>query len=200
LVAAGRTGRESWKEVRVSRIGRLPVKIPAGVQIQIEGTTVKVRGPKGEMARTFPAFLRFDREADVLQVKRSSDERTQRASHGMARALVQNMVTGVSQGFQKELQVEGVGYRAELKGTDLVLSLGFSHPVTVKAPAGISFGVDEKARIIQVRGYDRELVGQLAADIRKIRPPEPYKGKGLRYVGERVRRKAGKAGKAAGAK
>jgi large subunit ribosomal protein L6 len=182
----------------VSRIGRLPVKIPAGVQIHIEGTTVKVKGPKGEMVRTFPAFLRIDREADAIQVKRTSDERFQRASHGMARALIQNMVTGVSEGFQKDLRVEGVGYRAELKGTDLVLNVGFSHPVTVKAPAGITFVVDEKARIIQVRGYDRELVGQLAADIRKIRPPEPYKGKGLRYVGEYVRRKAGKAGKAAG--
>jgi large subunit ribosomal protein L6 len=184
----------------VSRIGRLPVKIPAGVQIQIDGTTVKVRGPKGEMVRTFPGFLTIGREADAIQVKRSSDDRMQRASHGMARALIQNMVTGVSEGFLKELQVEGVGYRAEMKGSDLVLSVGFSHPVTVKAPAGISFGVDEKARIIQVRGYDRELVGQLAADIRKIRPPEPYKGKGLRYVGERIRRKAGKAGKAAATK
>jgi len=118
----------------------------------------------------------------------------------MARALVQNMVTGVSQGFQKNLQIEGVGYRAELKGADLVLSVGFSHPVTVKPPAGIGFTVDEKARTIQVKGYDREQVGQMAADIRHIRPPEPYKGKGLRYVGEHVRRKAGKAGKAAAAK
>ncbi len=184
----------------MSRIGRLPVKIPAGVQIQIEGTTVKVRGPKGEIVRTFPAFLSFDREADAIHVKRSSDTRPQRASHGMARALIQNMVTGVSQGFQKELQVEGVGYRAEMKGTDLVLSLGFSHPVTIKPPAGISFSIDEKARTIQIRGYDREQVGQLAADLRKIRPPEPYKGKGLRYVGEHVRRKAGKAGKAAAVK
>jgi large subunit ribosomal protein L6 len=184
----------------VSRIGRMPVKIPAGVQIQIEGTTVKVKGPKGELARTFPAFLSFHKEADVLQVKRETDARPQRASHGMARALIQNMVTGVSQGFQKDLQVEGVGYRAELKGAELVLSLGFSHPVTVKPPAGITFTVDEKARIIQVMGYDRETVGQTAADIRKIRPPEPYKGKGLRYVGEKVRRKAGKAGKTAALK
>ncbi|MBN1438716.1 MAG: 50S ribosomal protein L6 [Anaerolineales bacterium] len=183
----------------MSRIGRMPVKIPAGVQIQIEGTTVKVKGPKGEMARTFPAFLAIHKEADSLQVKRSSDARIERASHGMARALIQNMVTGVSVGFQKELQVEGVGYRAEIKGSDLVLNLGFSHPVTVKPPAGISFGVDEKARTIQIRGFDREQVGQLAADLRKIRPPEPYKGKGLRYVGERVRRKAGKAGKTAAA-
>ena len=183
----------------MSRIGRLPVKIPAGVQIQIEGTTVKVKGPKGEMVRTFPVFLSFSKEADALQVARASDARSQRASHGMARALIHNMVVGVSQGFQKDLQVEGVGYRAELKGTDLVLSLGFSHPVTIKPPAGISFSVDEKARTIQVKGYDREQVGQMTADLRKIRPPEPYKGKGLRYVGERVRRKAGKAGKTAAA-
>jgi large subunit ribosomal protein L6 len=184
----------------VSRIGRLPVKIPAGVQIQIEGNTVKVRGPKGEMARTFPAILSFVREADTLQVRRSSDDRQERASHGMARALIQNMVTGVTQGFQKNLQIEGVGYRAEMKGADLVLSVGFSHPVTVKPPAGISFSIDEKARTIQVKGFDREQVGQMAADIRQIRLPEPYKGKGLRYVGERVRHKAGKAGKAAVAK
>jgi large subunit ribosomal protein L6 len=184
----------------VSRIGRMPVKIPAGVQIQIEGTTVKVKGPKGEMVRTFPAILKFNTEAEALHVQRGSDARSERALHGMARALIQNMVTGVSQGFQKILQVEGVGYRAELKGADLVLSLGFSHPVTIKPPAGISFGVDEKARTIQVKGFDRELVGQMTADLRKIRPPEPYKGKGLRYVGEKVRRKAGKAGKTAAAK
>lgn len=184
----------------MSRIGRLPVKIPAGVQIQIDGTTVKVHGPKGELVRTFPATLGFVREADTLQVKRASDDRKERALHGMTRALVQNMVTGVSQGFQKNLQIEGVGYRAEMKGADLVLSVGFSHPVTVNPPAGISFTVDEKARTIQVKGYDREQVGQTAADIRHIRPPEPYKGKGLRYVGEHVRRKAGKAGKAAATK
>jgi large subunit ribosomal protein L6 len=184
----------------VSRIGRLPVKIPAGVQIQIEGTTVKVRGPKGELARTFPAVLSFVREADTLVVHRSSDDRKERASHGMARALIQNMVTGVSLGFHKDLQIEGVGYRAEMKGTNLVLNVGFSHPVTVNPPAGIAFTVEEKARTIQVKGFDREQVGQVAADIRSIRLPEPYKGKGLRYVGEHVRRKAGKAGKAAVAK
>jgi large subunit ribosomal protein L6 len=184
----------------VSRIGRLPVKIPAGVKIQIEGSTVRVNGPKGELVRTFPAGLSFVSEADSLQVQRSTEDRQMRASHGMARALIHNMVTGVSQGFQKDLQVEGVGYRAEMKGTDLVLSLGFSHPIVVKAPAGIAFTVDEKARIIKIKGFDREQVGQMAADLRKVRPPEPYKGKGLRYVGERVRHKAGKAGKAAATK
>lgn len=181
----------------MSRIGRMPVKIPAGVQVQVDGKTVLVRGPKGELTRSFTANLSFAKEADALQVQRASEDRATRASHGMARALIQNMVTGVSQGFQKDLQVEGVGFRAELKGTDLVLNLGFSHPIVVKAPASISFAVEEKARIVSIKGPDRELVGQMAADIRKIRPPEPYKGKGLRYVGEHVRRKAGKAGKAA---
>jgi large subunit ribosomal protein L6 len=184
----------------VSRIGRLPVKIPAGVQIQIEGTTVRVKGPKGDLVRTFPADLKIVHESDLLNISRPSEERHVRALHGMTRAILHNMVVGVSQGFQKDLQVEGVGYRAELKGSDLVLNVGFSHPVVVKPPAGISFGVDEKARIVQVKGSDRELVGQMAADLRKIRPPEPYKGKGLRYVGEHIRRKAGKAGKAATAK
>jgi large subunit ribosomal protein L6 len=181
----------------VSRIGRLPVKIPAGVQVQIDGSIVQVRGPKGEVARTFPSTLTFVREADVLKVNRSGEDRKVRACHGMARAIIQNMVTGVSQGFSKELQVEGVGYRAELKGNNLMLNLGFSHPVEIKPPAGISFSINEKNRTILVNGFDRELVGQVAADIRKIRPPEPYKGKGLRYVGEHVRRKPGKAGKVA---
>lgn len=184
----------------MSRIGRLPVKIPAGVQIQIDGKTVRVRGPKGELAQTFPPDLSFTREADLLKVQRATEDRQMRALHGMVRAIIQNMVTGVSQGFSKELQVEGVGYRAEMKGADLVLNLGFSHPIVVNAPKGISFSIDEKTRIIRILGPDREQVGQLAADIRKIRPPEPYKGKGLRYVGEHVRRKAGKAGKAAVAK
>jgi len=181
----------------VSRIGRLPVKIPAGVKIQVDGKTVRVHGPKGELARTFTANLSFAMDAGALQVSRGGEDRATRASHGMARALIQNMVTGVSQGFQKDLQVEGVGYKAELKGTDLVLSVGFSHPIVVKAPKGITFAVEEKTRLISIRGSDREQVGQIAADIRKVRPPEPYKGKGLRYDGEHVRRKAGKAGKAA---
>jgi large subunit ribosomal protein L6 len=181
----------------VSRIGRLPIKIPDGVQVQIEGSIIRVRGPKGEIARTFPSTLTFAREADVLKVNRSGEDRKVRACHGMARAIIQNMVTGVSQGFAKELQVEGVGYRAELKGNSLLLNVGFSHPVEVQPPKGISFSINEKTRTVLVNGFDRELVGQVAADIRKIRPPEPYKGKGLRYVGEHVRRKPGKAGKVA---
>jgi large subunit ribosomal protein L6 len=181
----------------VSRIGRMPVKIPAGVKVEIAGSQVHVRGPKGELTRTFPPTMTFAQEGDQLIVKRANEERHVRAFHGMTRALIQNMVTGVSLGYSKQLQLEGVGYRAEVKEKNLVVSVGFSHPVVVKPLEGIAFSVDEKTRVIQVTGYDKELVGQVAADLRKIRPPEPYKGKGLRYVGERVRHKAGKAGKAA---
>ncbi len=181
----------------MSRIGRMPVKIPAGVEVEVTGTQVHVRGPKGELTRSFPHGMTIAQQGEELTVQRESDERRWRAFHGMTRALIQNMVTGVSQGYSKQLQLEGVGYRAELKEKNLVVSVGFSHPVVVKPPAGIGFSVEEKTRIIQVSGYDKELVGQVAADLRKIRPPEPYKGKGLRYVGERVRHKAGKAGKAA---
>jgi large subunit ribosomal protein L6 len=181
----------------VSRIGRMPVKIPAGVKVEIAGSQVHVRGPKGELTRAFPNGMSIAQQGDELTVQRSSDERREKAFHGMTRALIQNMVTGVSQGYSKQLQLEGVGYRAEVKERNLVVSVGFSHPVVVKPLEGIAFSVDEKTRIILVTGYDKELVGQVAADLRKIRPPEPYKGKGLRYVGERVRHKAGKAGKAA---
>jgi large subunit ribosomal protein L6 len=181
----------------VSRIGRMPVKIPAGVKVSIEGATVKVHGPQGELVRSFPSGMGIEQVAGEVRISRSADDPKSRATHGMTRALLHNMVMGVSQGFTKDLQVEGVGYRAELKAGKLVLSLGFSHPIDFPPPAGVSFVVDEKARTIQVKGFDREQVGQVAADIRKLRPPEPYKGKGIRYVGERVRHKAGKAGKAA---
>jgi large subunit ribosomal protein L6 len=179
----------------VSRIGKQPVVIPKGVQVNIQGATVKVKGPRGELARTFPAHVRIEMEEGQVVVKRPSDERTIRALHGTTRALIRNMVVGVSDGFSKTLQIEGVGYRAEMKGQQLVMALGYSHPVEVEPPSGISFAVDEKAKTITVSGIDKELVGQVAAEIREWRPPEPYKGKGLRYVGERVRRKAGKAGK-----
>ena len=172
------------------------VKIPAGVQVEVQGHRVQVKGPKGEMSRLFPVGVSFTREGDEVQVQRQSEDRRTRAFHGMSRALVQNMVWGVSKGFSRQLQVEGVGYRAEINGRSLVLSVGFSHSVTVDPPEGIVFSVDEKTRIIVVSGYDKERVGQVAADLRRIRPPEPYKGKGIRYVGERVRHKAGKAGKA----
>jgi len=179
----------------VSRIGRSPVKIPSGVQVTIDGATVVVKGPKGELTRTFRPEITVRQEAGQITVHRPSDAPSVRALHGLTRALLNNMVLGVSTGFEKSLQVEGVGYRAEKNGKDLVLNVGYSHPVRFEPPAGISFEVEEKARLIKVLGPDKELVGQVAADIRKVRPPEPYKGKGIRYVGEHVRRKAGKAGK-----
>jgi large subunit ribosomal protein L6 len=167
------------------------------VQVKIEGNTVKVKGPKGELARTFPPLVSVAMEGAEVVVSRPNDSPSVRALHGTTRALIHNMVTGVSEGFSKQLVVEGVGYRAEMKGPQLVMALGFSHPVPVDPPPGISFAVDERTKTITISGIDRELVGQVAADIRSWRPPEPYKGKGLRYVGERIRRKAGKAGKAA---
>lgn len=181
----------------MSRIGRKPVPVPKGVTVTINGSEVKAKGPKGELTRTFRPEVTIKQEDGTLTVERSSDERLVRALHGLSRALLNNMLTGVSSGFSKALQIEGVGYRAELKGKDLVMSLGFSHPVTVTPPPGIAFAVDEKTRVITISGADKELVGQVAADVRAWRKPEPYKGKGLRYQGETVRRKAGKAGKAA---
>jgi large subunit ribosomal protein L6 len=181
----------------MSRIGKKPIVLPRGVTVDIKDNTIKVKGPKGELSRAVAEGMSVALENGEVIVRRASEERQMRALHGTTRALLNNMVTGVSTGFTKALQVEGVGYRAEMKGKQLVMALGFSHPITVEAPAGISFGVDEKTRTITVNGADRELVGQVAADIRAWRPPEPYKGKGLRYVGERIKRKAGKAGKAA---
>jgi large subunit ribosomal protein L6 len=180
----------------MSRIGKKPIVLPKGVTVDIQDNTVKVKGPKGELSRTVAEGVAVALENGEVVVTRASDERQLRALHGTTRALLNNMVTGVSTGFTKTLQVEGVGYRAELKGKQLVMALGFSHPIAVEPPPGISFGVDEKTRTITVNGADRELVGQVAADIRAWRPPEPYKGKGLRYLGERIKRKAGKAGKA----
>jgi len=181
----------------VSRVGKNPVTLPSGVQISVDGLNVKVKGPKGELGRTFVAPISIEKTETGLVVKRPSDEPAVRALHGTTRALIQNMVMGVSQGFTKVLVVEGVGYRAEMKGKQLVMALGYSHPVPVDPPAGIAFAVDEKTKTITITGIDKELVGQVAADIRGWRPPEPYKGKGLRYAGEKVRRKAGKAGKVA---
>jgi large subunit ribosomal protein L6 len=175
----------------------MPVSLPAGVEARVDGSRVEVRGPQGQLERSFPAEVAISLRDQTLHVERASDEPRVRALHGLSRALLNNMVVGVSQGFQRELQVEGVGYRPELDGSDLVLYVGFSHPVRVPPPPGIRFEVDPKARQIRVLGSDKELVGQTAADIRKVRPPEPYKGKGIRYLGERVRHKAGKAGKVA---
>jgi len=179
----------------VSRIGHMPVEVPQGVDVNIKGSHVRVKGPKGQLEHTFPAAMKISLDGSSVNVERPSDERTHRALHGMTRALINNMVVGVSQGFEKVLQIEGVGYRAELSGKKLVINVGYSHPVEVDPPEGIVFDVDTRARLIKVQGYDKAVVGQVAADIRKIRPPEPYKGKGIRYQGERIRRKAGKAGK-----
>jgi len=179
----------------VSRIGRMPVPIPDKVDVEIKGQKVRVKGPLGELERTFVPEMTITSEEGELRVARPSDEPKVRALHGLTRALLNNMVVGVSEGFEKNLEVQGVGYRPELQGTTLVLNVGYSHPVRVEPPDGITFEVDDRARTIKVKGADKEVVGRMAADIRKVRPPEPYKGKGIRYVGEYVRRKAGKAGK-----
>jgi large subunit ribosomal protein L6 len=179
----------------VSRIGRLPVNVPAGVDVNIKGSEVRVKGPKGELKRLFSPVVDISVEEGKILIQRDSDEATVRALHGTTRALIQNMVTGVSDGFTKVLEVDGVGYRAEMNGANLVLYVGYSHPVVVEPPYGISFDVDTRTRQVKVNGFDRETVGQVASNIREIRPPEPYKGKGIRYQGEKIRRKAGKTGK-----
>jgi len=179
----------------VSRIGRMPVVVPQGVDVKIKGSHVHIKGPKGELNHTFPASMDISLKGGEILVQRPSDGRTHRSLHGMTRALINNMVLGVSDGFEKILEINGVGYRAELAGTNLVLNVGFSHTVTIEPPEGISFEVDSRTRQIKVLGYDKQAVGQTAAVIRKVRPPEPYKGKGIKYLDEHIRRKAGKAGK-----
>ncbi len=179
----------------MSRVGRMPVEVPGGVQVDIRGSHVQVKGPKGELQRTFSPLIAINREGNLITVERKSDAPAERALHGTTRAVLANMIHGVSQGFEIVLEVEGVGYRAELNGKNLMLYVGYSHPVEMVPPSGISFEADAKTRQIKVLGHDKELVGQVAANIRKVRPPEPYHGKGIRYAGERVRRKAGKAGK-----
>ncbi|RJP50698.1 MAG: 50S ribosomal protein L6 [Anaerolineaceae bacterium] len=181
----------------MSRIGRLPVEIPGGVQVELNGSKVRVKGPKGELQREFSSLINIKMENNQLNIARNSDNPEERALHGTTRAVLANMVHGVSQGFEVILEVEGVGYRAEMEGKTLALHVGYSHPIKMEPPAGISFEVDQKTRQIKVMGFDKELVGQVAANVRKVRPPEPYHGKGLHYLGERVRRKAGKAGKGA---
>ncbi len=174
----------------------MPVAVPAGVKVDIKGSYLKVQGPKGSLERDFSPAIGLAQEGDQILVTRSTDNATDRALHGTTRALVWNMITGVSTGFEKILEVDGVGYRAEMSGQNLTLYVGYSHPVVVTPPDGISFEVDTKTRQIKIKGYDREQLGQIAANIREIRPPEPYKGKGIRYQGEKIRRKAGKSGKA----
>ncbi|MGD1996763.1 MAG: 50S ribosomal protein L6 [Anaerolineae bacterium] len=180
----------------MSRVGRMPIPLPEGVTAEVKGNKVTVRGPKGELTRTFDPDMEIVLEDGVLRVSRPTDARRHKALHGLTRSLLANMVTGVSEGFQKQLEIHGVGYRADLQSDgSLVMHLGLSHPVRVEPPEGIDFEVGSSSQVITVRGADKETVGQVAAEIRGERPPEPYKGKGIRYVGERVRRKAGKIGK-----
>ncbi len=178
----------------MSRIGKQPIPVPSGVEVRIEGSSVSVKGPKGELSSTFNEDMSIELEDGQVWVTRPSDARQHRSLHGLTRTLIANMVTGVSQGFSKNLEIVGVGYRAALKGSDLEMQLGFSHPVLIIAEPGITFEVPAPTRVT-VRGTDKQRVGQVAAEIRGWRPPEPYKGKGVRYEGEYVRRKLGKAAK-----
>jgi large subunit ribosomal protein L6 len=177
----------------MSRVGKAPIELPAGVDVAVDDDVVSVKGPKGDLSETLDPRISTSVDDGVVTLTRVDDERETRALHGLSRALVNNMVIGVTEGYQKELTAVGVGYRAALKGKTLELQVGFSHPVLVEAPDGIEFEVPEPTKIF-VRGIDKQLVGQVAANVRAARPPEPYKGKGIRYVDEHVRRKAGKAG------
>jgi len=183
----------------VSRIGRQPIPIPAGVEVRLEGNTVRVKGPKGELSRTLHEAVQVTVDNGRVIVTRASDEPEHRALHGLTRTLVANMVKGVTEGYEKRLEINGVGYRASKQGNKLVLAMGYSHPVEFEPPPGIQFEVPSPTQIT-VRGVDKELVGEIAARIRRVRPVEPYLGKGIRYEGEHVRRKAGKAGKVGGGK
>jgi large subunit ribosomal protein L6 len=179
----------------MSRVGKSPINVPLGVDVDVAGDHITVTGPKGTLERTIPGAIKVEDNGDTLTVERPNDERQNRALHGLVRSLVNNMVVGVTEGFRKELEIVGVGYRATARGSDAMeLALGFSHPVSITAPEGITFEVPAPNRIV-VSGIDKEKVGQVAADIRAWRKPEPYKGKGVRYAGEHVQRKAGKAGK-----
>ena len=178
----------------MSRIGRQPIALAKGVTVTVDGNNVTVKGPKGTLARELPADIAIEQRDGQIVVSRPDDEPRHRALHGLTRSLVNNMVVGVSEGYTRVLEIQGVGYRVAKTGNNLTLSLGFSHPVEVYPPEGVTFDVEGQNRI-RIQGIDKELVGQLAANIRAIRKPEPYKGKGIRYLGENVRRKAGKAGK-----
>ena len=178
----------------MSRIGRLPVTVPSGVDVSIDGRDITVKGPKGTLQHTVPEPLTIVREDDVIRVTRPNDEGRVRALHGLSRTLIANMVTGVTDGYRKTLEIVGVGYRVQARGQNLEFSLGYSHPVTVSPPEGISFRVEAPTRFV-VEGIDKQQVGEIAAKIHKLRKPDPYKGKGVRYQGEQIRRKVGKAGK-----
>jgi large subunit ribosomal protein L6 len=178
----------------MSRIGKRPIAIPAKVTVTIDGQSVTVKGPKGELSRVLPPEVTVVQEGETLLVNRRDESRVARQRHGLCRTLVANMVEGVSQGFQRRLEIQGVGYRAQVQGKTLTLNMGYSHPVQIEPPDGIQFAVENNVNVM-VSGIDKEIVGNTAARIRAVRPPEPYKGKGIRYAGEVVRRKAGKAGK-----
>jgi len=179
----------------MSRIGKLPIPVPSGVDVKIDGQEISVKGPKGTLAHVIAEPITVERDDDgVLAVKRPDDERRSRALHGLTRSLVNNLVVGVTEGYEKKLEIHGVGYRVLLKGSDLEFSLGFSHPVKVTPPEGITFVVENQTRF-SVQGIDKQRVGEVAANIRKLRKPDPYKGKGVRYAGEKIRRKVGKTGK-----
>ena len=179
----------------MSRIGKMPIAIPDGAEVKVEGNTVIVKGPKGELSQEISELITVEIEDGVLTVKRANDEKEARSLHGLTRTLINNMVVGVTQGYQKKLELVGVGYRAQVKGGDLEMSLGYSHPVVVKAVEGIEFECPSQTEIL-VKGINKQQVGQVTADIRRWRPPEPYKGKGIRYEGEHIRRKLGKAASA----
>jgi large subunit ribosomal protein L6 len=177
----------------MSRIGKKPVAVPKGVSVSLNGQTISVKGPKGELTRTFHREMGLAQDGDTIVVSRPSDEQRHKALHGLSRTLLANMVEGVNKGYAKTLEIQGVGYKAESKPFGLQLALGFSHPVQYKAPPGIKFSVENNT-VVKIEGPDKEMVGQVAAELRSLRPPEPYKGKGIRYLGEHVRRKAGKTG------
>jgi len=179
----------------MSRIGKAPVSLPKGVKVNLQGTVLEVTGPKGSLSQDFNPDMEIVLEDNILTVRRPSDSRQHRSLHGLTRALINNMVVGVSEGFAKTLRIEGVGYRAAMEGERLVLNVGYSHPIEIEPPVGIDFAVEDRNKTVIVSGIDKQVVGEIAAQIRKTRPPEPYKGKGIRYDGEFVRRKAGKAGK-----
>jgi len=183
----------------MSRIGRAPIAIPSGVKLKIEGAQLHVEGPKGKLSIVVPESLTVTQDQQQLKVERKGEESADRAMHGLYRALINNMVQGVVNGFSKELEIVGVGYRAQLQGKQLSLSVGFSHPVVMDIPQGITVEVP-KPTVVIVRGFDKQLVGQFAANLRRVAPPEPYKGKGIKYAGEMIRRKAGKAATGSGAK
>jgi large subunit ribosomal protein L6 len=178
----------------MSRIGKLPIPVPGGVEIALDGQTIRVRGPKGELTHTVVEPITVEQEDGTLHVRRPDDERESRSLHGLSRTLIANMVTGVTQGYSKTLEIVGTGYRVQARGADLEFALGFSHPVPISAPEGITFRVETPTRFV-VEGIDKQKVGEVAAKIRKLRKPDPYKGKGVRYQGEVIRRKAGKTGK-----